>query len=91
MNQVPSSSVMETNKVFVKVGEDHGGEGFKLALQVANTDNPNSKKNTFVFSLFEAKGTHFNLQTVLSKYAEQIKVLRKAQMERQKTSCIFVW
>ena len=91
MNQVPSSSVMETNKVFVKVGEDHGGEGFKLALQVANTDNPNSKKNIFVFSSFEAKDSHLNLQAVLSKYAEQIKVLRKAQMERQKTSCIFVW
>ena len=69
----------ENDKVFVKVGGDHGGESFKLALQVANTDNPNSKKNIFVFSSFEAKDSHLNLQAVLSKYAEQIKEPRKAQ------------
>ena len=27
----------ENNKVFVKVGRNHGGESFTLALQVANT------------------------------------------------------
>ena len=57
---------------------------------MANTDNPNSKKNTFVFSLFEAKDSHFNLQTVLSKYADQIKELRKAQW-RGKRLTVFLF
>ena len=33
-----------TNEIWVKVGADHGQGSLKMALQVANTNSPNSKK-----------------------------------------------
>ena len=36
------------DEIWIKTGGDHGGDSFKLVLEVANTENPNSKENTFL-------------------------------------------
>ena len=63
----------ENNKVFVKVGRNHGRESFRLALQVANTIQILRTPLFSHFFFWGHKETHFNLLTVLSKHAEQIK------------------
>ena len=60
------------NEVHIKIGGDHGGGSFKMSYQLANQKNPNSKANTVVFSLFEAKDNKINLKTALSQYKESI-------------------
>ena len=64
------------SKVHIKIGGDAGGGTFKMAFQVANLAKPNSKFNTVVFNIFEAKDTWANLKTGLSIYKEQIETLK---------------
>ena len=64
------------NEVHVKIGGDHGGGSFKMSYQIANVTNPNSKDNTLVFSLFEAKDYRINMKTGLSRFGQQIDELR---------------
>ena len=52
------------NEMHIKIGGDHGGKSFKSCFQVCNTAHPNSKENTVVFSLFEAKDYRSNLGAV---------------------------
>ena len=54
------------NEIHLKIGGDHGGDSFKMSLQVTNIDNPNQKDNTVVFSIFEEKD--FCLFVFLSQY-----------------------
>ena len=46
---------IQDNEVHVKIGGDHGRQSYKESLRVCNTHNPNSKDNTVVFNIFEAK------------------------------------
>lgn len=62
-------------KIFVKLGGDHGQGSMKLAFQLANVPHPNSTKNTVVFSLFEGKDTRNNLRIVTQCYKEQLEAL----------------
>ena len=64
------------NDVHVKISDDHGGGSFKMSYQIANVANPDSKDNTLVFSLFEAKDYRINMKTGLSRFAQQIDELR---------------
>lgn len=64
-------------EIHIKVGGDHGGGSFKMSYQVVNTLKPNSKDNTVVFSIFEAKDYMPNLQIGLSRYQQQIDRLQK--------------
>ena len=59
-------------EIHVKIGGDHGGGSFKINYQIYNTDKPNSKDNTVVFSLFEAKDYWSNLKIGLSRFRQQI-------------------
>ena len=69
------------NEIHVKIGGDHGGKSFKACFQVCNTKYPNSKENTTVFSIFEAKDYRTNLKTGLSFFTNQIDELQYLKWE----------
>lgn len=64
-------------EIHIKIGGDHGGSSFKACFQVCNTASPNSKDNTVVFSIFEAKDYRPNLKTALGVFKEQIDELQQ--------------
>ena len=64
------------NEIHVKFGGDHGGGSFKMSYQIVNTNKPNSKSNTTVFSLFEAKDYLVNLKVGLGRFSQQIDSLQ---------------
>ena len=66
----------DSEDVHIKIGGDHGGDSFKQCFQVVNVKNPNSKENTMVFSMFEAKDYRSNLEIALKMYYEQIHALQ---------------
>ncbi len=63
------------DSIWVKVGGDKGGKSFKMSLQVANVDRPNSIHNTHVFCCYEAGDTATNLHVALDCYRDQVKEL----------------
>ena len=63
-------------RLYVKIGGDHGGNSFKMCFQIVNMKSPNSKENTMVFSMFEAKDYRCNLEIALNMYHEQINELQ---------------
>jgi len=65
------------NEIHVKIGGDHGGGSFKMAFQILNTKAPNSRENTVVFTLFEAKDCRSNLKLALSRFKSQIDDLQQ--------------
>ncbi|XP_065641217.1 uncharacterized protein LOC124812048 isoform X1 [Hydra vulgaris] len=64
-------------EIQIKIGGDYGGGSFKMTYQVANTLNPNSKDNTIVFSIFEAKDYRVNVKVAMSRFEKQIEDLQK--------------
>lgn len=64
--------MIQQDKLYVKLGGDHGQGSMKFAFQLANLEKPNSSKKTVVFSIFEAKDTRNNLRTLLQIYKEQL-------------------
>lgn len=58
--------------MWVKLGGDKGGTSMKVHAQLCNTLNPNSPKNTSVFTAFEAPDTTTNLHIALARYQEQV-------------------
>ena len=61
-----------SNKVFLKIGGDHGGCFFKTSFQIANTDHPNNAENTVLFSIMEAKDSKANLLLCLQRFKTYI-------------------
>ena len=72
------------DETLVKVGADHGGNSFKMTLQISNFERPNSKSNTFLCCLFEGKDTCENLATILGEYSQQLNELRQMEWYRKK-------
>jgi len=66
---------MPAERVYLKLGGDHGQGSMKMEFQIANVPKPNSPQNTVVFALFEGKDTRNNLATILDAYREQVKDL----------------
>ena len=66
-------------EIHIKVGGDHGGKMFKMSYQCCNTLHPNSRSNTVVFSLFEAKDHRMNLNIGLLRFQTQIDLLQTLQ------------
>ena len=64
------------NETHIKIGGDHGGGSFKMSYQICSTATPNSKDNTIVFSVFEAKDRNANLKIGLSRYQFQVDELQ---------------
>ena len=75
------------DEVHLKIGGDHGGGSFKMSLQVVNINNPNSKANTMVFRIFEAKDYHINIGIGLKRFHPSIKCYKKCLGGT--TLCIF--
>ena len=69
------------NEIHIKIGGDHGGKSFKMSYQICNTDKPNSKDNTVVFSLFEAKDYRSNLKLALTRFTQQVDALQLMQFQ----------
>ena len=65
------------DEIWVKVGGDHGGGSFKLMLQIANTSAPNSKNNTFLLLIVNAKDSYTNMKHVLDPYRRQFQNLER--------------
>ena len=64
------------NEIHLKVGGDHGGGSFKMSFQICNISKPNSKENTIVFCIFEAKDKKVNLKTALLQYKDAVSELQ---------------
>ena len=68
---------MPEKEIQIKIGGDYGRGSFKMTYQVANTLNPNSKENTIVFSIFEAKDYRINIKIAMSRFEKQLEDLQK--------------
>ena len=64
--------VIPEDEIWVKIGGDHGGDSFKLSLQVINLQEPNAKENTIVFAIARAKDYYHNLAKILQRFNAQI-------------------
>ena len=63
--------MIPSNELWLKLGGDKGHGSIKLFLQLVNTSNPNSMKNTLVISVFKAGDTTANLHTALEMYVKE--------------------
>ena len=80
---------IRNNEIHVKIGGDHGGGSFKMSLQILNTKSPNSKMNTILFTIFEAKDYRVNLTVALTRYVEQVDELQGSQWRYIKNNVKF--
>ncbi|XP_047127237.1 uncharacterized protein LOC124808269 isoform X1 [Hydra vulgaris] len=78
------------SEIHIKIGGDHGGGSFKMSYQVANVATPNSKNNTTVFNIFEAKDYRANLKISLSRHIDEIRQLQ-AMKWREKCLRVFIF
>ena len=78
------------NEFHIKIGGDHGGGSFKMSYQVCNIEKPNSKENTIVFSVFEAKDCHPNLRIGLGRFKDQIDQLQASTWKYVFNSVIII-
>ncbi|XP_047129927.1 uncharacterized protein LOC105845473 isoform X1 [Hydra vulgaris] len=69
-------SNIKNDEIHIKIGSDYGGGSFKMCYQIVNVDKPNAKRNTSVFSIFEAKEYKPNLVVGLSRFTPQINQLQ---------------
>ena len=76
------------DEIWLKIGGDHGGGSFKLALQLANIKNPNSSMSTHLIQLLECKDSVHNLQRVLCPMNEQIKALESLTWKNKRIRVI---
>lgn len=67
------------NEIWLKIGGDKGGGTFKMAIQLINVPNPNSPKNTCVFSIFEAPDSVSNLCVMASRCHQQVNALESME------------
>ena len=67
------------DKIWVKVGGDHGGGYFKFSFQVGNVLHVNSVRNTFPICCFEAADSVTNLNVALGRYREEIEEITSNQ------------
>ena len=73
-NNLLVDSSIPLDKIFLKLGGDHGGGSFKMSFQVANVENPNKPENTVVFSVLETKDYKSNLVLCLERFKTHSKV-----------------
>lgn len=59
--------IIPKDKIWLKIGGDKGGGSFKMAFQIANTENLNAEMNTVVFAAFEAPDNLCNIKLGLDK------------------------
>ena len=81
---------MPKDKIWLKIGGDHGGNSFKICLQILNVDNPNAKENTNVIACVQAKVNHENLRAITKILKDQIECL-SSQTWKNKKFCLFIF
>ena len=72
------------DEIWVKVGGDHGGGSFKLAVQVCNLNNPNSRLDMIAFTCCKAKDYYQNLKDICSYFASDINSLSQVTWNDKK-------
>ena len=72
------------NEIWIKIGGDHGGGSFKLALQIANLQNPNSSSSTHLIQIAECKDSASNLHTLLFPLKQRLEDLKKLKWKEKK-------
>ena len=82
------NGALPADKVWVKLGGDHGGGSFKLSFQIANTAHPNAAQHTIPFLVFAAPDTVENLTTTFKPYAEQVEQLMAATWHGRRIRCV---
>ena len=68
---------MPEDKIWLKIGGDHGENSFKICLQVNNLEKPNAKQNTMVIASMPAKDLHENLKNLTAIYKDHFTGKRK--------------
>ena len=71
--------IIPKDEIWIKIGGDKGGGSFKMAFQIANTQNPNAKSNTVVYTAFEAPDNAYNIKLGLERYMSDVNQLQKEQ------------
>lgn len=61
-----------SDEIWIKLGGDKGQGSFKFQMQLMNTAHPNSMKNTFILSVFNAGDSTTNLRTAIDMYKEHV-------------------
>ena len=69
------NNAIPEDQIWLKVDGDHSGGSFKMSLQIANIKSPNSKHNTFMICMANAKDSGSNLREILSTYRREIDAL----------------
>ncbi|GFO22870.1 amine oxidase [Plakobranchus ocellatus] len=59
------NDTIPSDKIWVKIGGDHGKNSLKFTLQIANIDKPNARQNTVVIAIAAVKDTHKNIERFL--------------------------
>ena len=67
---------ISANKIWIKMGGDHGGRSFKVALQTLNLRSLNTKENTIATMRFEGKDSDENLHRMVGSQRDAVKQLR---------------
>eukprot|EP00058_Branchiostoma_floridae_P027329 XP_002612820.1 hypothetical protein BRAFLDRAFT_82181 [Branchiostoma floridae] len=73
-------------ELWLKVAGDHGGDLFKLGVQVLNKQSPNS--NTTIACCFPAKDSRENLAMGMDHFNTDIKALKAATVKRMGSSAM---
>ena len=63
------------NETRVKASSDFGSGSFKWIYKILNVDKPNSKDNTCVFNMFEAKDYRCNSRFASTRFIDKIDLL----------------
>ena len=69
------SGLIPSDEIWVKIGGDKGQGSMKVSFQICNVENPNSYKNSVIFSIYEASDTIVNLNIALQQFKPQINSL----------------
>ena len=80
---------MPTNQIWVKLGADHGRDSFKVNIQIANVESPNSKLFTVMVGYAKVKDTPENLKLIFDEFKDEIRDLQTAVWE-DKTIQVFL-
>ncbi|XP_071477750.1 uncharacterized protein [Diadema antillarum] len=72
------------DEVWLKVGGDKGGGTFKMMIQLANLERPNSLSNTRIVLLYPGTDTSYNLDVALKSFSTQVEELTRSTWRGKK-------
>ena len=84
-------SYISHDEIWIKFGGDHGKDSLKFTMQVANTQRPNSKNNTFVVAMAKIKDNYENLKICMSISQTQLEELSNLKWNGKKIVLFLFW